>query len=89
MTEARSVQDLGARGDMLAGISSEKDSLCVASGRVIRRQEDGTFAQRTLRCRTCRHHMIASELPPPPKAPAAATCPLCHVALPEEWVDRT
>lgn len=83
MTEARSGRELGGRGDMLAGLSSEKDSLCVASGRVIRRQDDGAFAQPTLRCRTCRHHMIASQLPAPPKAPAAATCPLCHVALPE------
>lgn len=85
INEARGV-DLGEGGDMLEGISSEKDSICVASGRVIKRHADGTCQQPTLQCCTCRHHMLVSELgllqSDARVQEPVLNCPLCHAQLP-------
>jgi hypothetical protein len=43
--------------------------VCVASGKAIR--EGST----TLRCKTCRHHMLTTEIS------GRQSCPLCHGAL--------
>lgn len=48
--------------------------VCVASGRCIR--EGGGGGGGSLRCDTCRHHMLVAELG------ARVACPLCHSALP-------
>jgi hypothetical protein len=85
INEARSVADLGEGADMLEGIGSEKDSICVASGRVIKRQADGTCQQPTLQCRICRHHVLVCELGPIDSTSRVqkplAHCPLCHSQL--------
>lgn len=71
---------------MLQGIDSEKDMICVASGRTIPKGKDGKFTAQTLRCKRCRHHMIVGELRVQGGKQSSAqrtTCPLCHAQLPQ------
>ena len=90
ISEAHSSSVLADEGDALHGISSEKDTLCMASGRVIKKDKQGAALQATQRCKCCRHHSIVDELPAfvqlhgageSPRQRAAARCPLCHAAL--------
>jgi hypothetical protein len=83
ISEARAGPVSGDDGDLLHGISSEKDMLCVASGCVIAKQADGQFAVLTQRCRRCRHHMIVDALKRSAQSRSAdgLSCPLCHGKL--------
>lgn len=94
ISEARSGTALGESTDPLHGISSEKDMLCMASGRVIKKDKHGSALQATQRCKRCRHQFIAEELPnfmqlqvasgdgSPPRRDGAI-CPLCHDVVSE------
>jgi hypothetical protein len=85
ISEACAGPALGEQGDLLQGISSEQDLICVASGRVVKKDAGGKMAERTRRCRRCRHHMLVDELgasKPGGAAEALQHCPLCHAHLP-------
>ena len=79
--EARDAAASHELASMLHGLGSEKDLICVASGRVIRKDRDVT-----IRCRRCRHLMIDSELdisrdPVTGIVQRMHHCPLCHCDL--------
>ncbi|GAX81565.1 hypothetical protein CEUSTIGMA_g8993.t1 [Chlamydomonas eustigma] len=54
---------------LLEDLGGNKEQVCVASGRIIK---DGN----TVRCKTCKHSMIVTEVR------GRETCPLCHALLP-------
>lgn len=64
---------------LLAGLTSEKDMICMSSGRVIKGRKHAP--ESTLRCGRCRHQMLSSELEQATTADASPLCPLCHSRL--------
>ncbi|CAD7700281.1 unnamed protein product [Ostreobium quekettii] len=56
------------RHDFLEGLHRSKEQVCVASGKLLRDHN-------TLRCKVCRHPMIAAEVK------GRTCCPLCHAPL--------
>ncbi|KAF8068393.1 Wdr35 [Scenedesmus sp. PABB004] len=61
---------------LLDDLASDKDQVCVASGKAVRDAP-------AVRCRTCKHAAIVTELA------GQRACPLCHSALPEGAAGRS
>eukprot|EP00879_Flechtneria_rotunda_P028297 GHRR01030396.1.p1 GENE.GHRR01030396.1~~GHRR01030396.1.p1 ORF type:complete len:109 (+),score=25.07 GHRR01030396.1:630-956(+) len=62
----------GQHDALLNDLVANKDQVCVASGKALRDAP-------SVRCKTCKHSMIAAEL-----APQQHACPLCHGPLPSQ-----
>ena len=74
--EARITHGSDISSHLLEGISSEKDSVCIASGRVIQNHRGGDMEE-TLRCRRCRHYMLMEIV----DGKRLRVCTLCHDRL--------
>ena len=72
---------------MLAGLTNEKDLICMTSGRVIKGRKQPSSVSSTVRCTRCRHQMLSTEL----KCTHASSslCPLCHFRLPNSAVSKS
>jgi WD repeat-containing protein 35 len=81
ISEARVTSLLSDAASLLNGISSEKDLICVATGRVIKSASDEALADNTTRCHRCWHHSIVAQPPhgqTTRREVASMQCPLCH-----------
>jgi DNA-directed RNA polymerase subunit RPC12/RpoP len=69
----------GTETSLLAGLTSEKDMICMLSGRVIKGRKHS--AENTVRCGRCRHQILIGEIGQTAKNDSML-CPLCHAQLP-------
>lgn len=74
--EARYLQGGDTDSQLLDGISSEKDTICVASGRVIQKPQ-GDDTEAVLRCRRCHHDMLMEAV----DMKQLRFCLLCHARI--------
>lgn len=74
---------------MLAGLTNEKDLICMTSGQVIKGRKQPSSASSTTRCTRCRHQMLSAELKRAHPSSTLALCPLCHFRLPNSAVSKS
>lgn len=74
--EARYLSSGDAASHFLDGISSDKDTICIASGRVIQQSHAGD-PEAVLRCPRCRHEMLVEAI----DSKHLKHCPLCHAEI--------
>lgn len=74
--EAQHMQAGDAASHLLDGLSSEKDTVCVASGRVVKSVQGGGL-ESVLRCRRCRHDMLLETV----DTKRLRICSLCHARI--------